>query len=233
MLMKKFIFCPSSAELECYCMSYNKCMISPNCSKCFPNHPACNLYLQCDVMECLSKKLIFKAAQKKMNSWWPKNMMTATTLKNLPMKARKDDGRNRMNSTHWSLGYLLHSRAPPHRKQKHYEIDASSIGPFTRPLTHTSHSLACSALLALPACAYSYVHSLSSSWERRLSMNWMRRFHAVSTHCAMLICLLARSWADGKEVFIYEGGFVDIIWRAVSFHEVSYSSLQFWDFVIV
>ena len=63
--MKKFIFCPGSAELECYCMSYNKCMISPNCSKCFPNHPACNLYLQRDVMECLSKKLIFKAAQNK------------------------------------------------------------------------------------------------------------------------------------------------------------------------
>ena len=54
----------------------------------------------------------------------------------------------------------------------------------------TAHSFACSELLAslvgFAALIRSLAYSLPSSWERGLSLKWMRQFHTISTHGVLI-----------------------------------------------
>ena len=86
---------------------------------------------------------------------------------------------------------IKRQRAPPlHSGLKLYEIDVYSTGPFARSLARSlaplTHSLAPHCSLCSRAPLRSFAHSLASELmgKRFMSMNLMRRFHTISTHCA-------------------------------------------------
>ena len=77
---------------------------------------------------------------------------------------------------------------PSHSWKKVYEIDTicSSAHLFPR----TDHLFACLHCL-LCSCTHSFTCSLTQELMGKgfMSMNWMHRFHALSTHSASVWCL--------------------------------------------
>ena len=90
----------------------------------------------------------------------------------------------------WSKLYLLRVFFPwPCTIERKY----MKFKPFAPPLTRSLTLITC--LLALHCLLCSRAHSFTCSLAQELmgkgfmSMNWMRRFHALSTHSASVWCL--------------------------------------------
>ena len=91
------------------------------------------------------------------------------------------------------------SQRPFHIGENDYAIEALSTGPFAI----TAHSFACSVLLA--SLARSFVRSPARSLtpdlmgKRFMFMNYMRRFHDISTQCAFSKALITTNCCNGED----------------------------------